>query len=231
MSDKNVNALFEEAQQKMNGYAMLLHFHLANLCIKADPMALLSATVKIDGEEYKIEDVASVSLPNEKQFAVTPKEPDYVFPVGKAIKFEHPEFEMEEKTERNSFTDEEETVLYYTMPTVNEDRRDVCMDYIKIRKETITAKIDAVLATSTANIAKKMVGLSVENLDNIRMELQEIYDWHIKLCNEFCEDKTKEVEDAYQEYLKDMAEKTKKTEEKAAAQGQDTVFSMNMNDE
>ena len=45
MSKKDVNQLIQEAQQKMNGYAMLYYFHLGNLCIKADPMALLSATV------------------------------------------------------------------------------------------------------------------------------------------------------------------------------------------
>ena len=51
MSEKKVTDLFEEAKMKMNGYAMLLNFHLANLCIKADPMALLSASIeKIVGE-------------------------------------------------------------------------------------------------------------------------------------------------------------------------------------
>ena len=47
MSEKKVTDLFEEAKMKMNGYAMLLNFHLANLCIKADPMALLSASIEI----------------------------------------------------------------------------------------------------------------------------------------------------------------------------------------
>ena len=51
MSDKSVNELFNETKSKLNGYAMLFYFHLANICIKADPLALLSTTVEVDGAE------------------------------------------------------------------------------------------------------------------------------------------------------------------------------------
>lgn len=231
MSEKKVTELFEEAKMKMNGYAMLLNFHLANLCIKADPMALLSATIIIEGNEMNLEDVATVSLADERTFAITPKEPDYLFPVCKAIKLEHPEFEMEEKTEKNEITNEEETVIYYTMPTVNEDRRDVCMDYIKVRYEAITAKMEVVFSSHTAKIVSKMVGTSAEQLDAVKEKLQEIYDWHMNLCKQFREEKEKEVEDAYQEYLKTATEKTKQTEEKKAAEGKEAMFSINMKDE
>ena len=51
MNNKTINELFDETKQKMNGHTMLFYFHLSNLCIKADPMALLSATIKIDGKD------------------------------------------------------------------------------------------------------------------------------------------------------------------------------------
>lgn len=231
MSEQNVNDLFEGMKLKMNGYAMLYYFHLSNLCIKADPMALLSATVEIDDNEYNLEDVATVNIPDEKVFAVTPKEPDFLFPIGKAIKLEHPEFEMEEKTEKNIFTDKEETVIYYTMPTVNEDRRDVCMDYIKVRYDAITAKIDVAHSTHTAKITAKMVGASEENINAAKEKIQEIYDWHMNMCKQFREDKEKEVEEAYQEYLKASAEQAQQAKEQEEAQGKDTIFRMNMKDE
>ena len=231
MSEKKVTDLFEEAKMKMNGYAMLLNFHLANLCIKADPMALLSASIEIDGQSLNLEEVATLNLPNEKQFAITPKDPEYLFPICKAIKLEHPEFEMEEKNELNEITNEEETVIYYTMPIVNEDRREVCMDYIKMRYEAITAKMDVVFSTHTSKIVAKMIGSSAEQIESIKEKLQEIYEWHTNLCKKFREDKEKEVEEAYQEYLKTVAEQTKEAEEQEAAQGKDTMFSINMNDE
>lgn len=231
MSEQNVTDLFEGMKLKMNGYAMLYHFHLSNLCIKADPMALLSATIEIDDRELNLEDVATVSIPEEKVFAVTPKDPDYLFPICKALKLEHPEFEMEEKTEKNVFTDKEETVIYYTMPTVNEDRRDACMDYIKVRYEAIAAKIDTAHAAHSAKISAKMAGASAENIDAVKDKIQEIYDWHMNLCKQLREDKEKEVEDAYQEYLKTATEQVEQTKEKEAAQGKDTIFRMNMKDE
>lgn len=231
MNEKKVTDLFEEAKLKMNGYAMLYHFHLANLCIKADPMALLSATIEIEGKELNLEDVATINLADERTFAITPKEPDYLFPICKAIKLEHPEFEMDQKTERNEITDEEETVIYYTMPTVNEDRRDVCMDYIKVRYETITAKMEVVFSTHTAKIVAKMIGTSAEQLEAVKEKLQEIYDWHMNLCKQFREEKEKEVEEAYQEYQKTITKQTQQAEEKDTAHGKDMMFSMNLNDE
>ena len=96
MSNKSINELFDETKQKMNGHTMLYYFHLSNLCVTADPMALLSSTVKIDNKDFNLEDVATVSIPNDKQFAVLPKDKEYLAPIIKAIKLEHPEFEIEE---------------------------------------------------------------------------------------------------------------------------------------
>ena len=65
----------------------------------------------------------------------------------------------------------------------------------------------------------------------VKENLQEIYDWHTNLCNQLREDKEKEVEEAYQKYLATVTEQQKQTEEQEAAQGTDTLFTMNMNDE
>ena len=105
MNDKNINELFEEIKGKLNGFAMLYHFHLCNLCIKADPMALLSATVELNGTELNLEDVADAALADDYTFAITPRSAEYIFPICKSIKLEHPEFKMEEKQEQNPLTD------------------------------------------------------------------------------------------------------------------------------
>ena len=231
MSEKTVHNLLDDAKQKMNGFVMLYYFHLTNLCIEADPMALLSATIVIDGQEMNLEDVADVSLPNNKQFGVTPKDPEYLYPICKAIKLEHPEFKMEEKIEEDPITKEEQTVIYYTMPVVNEDRRDVCMDYIKMRFEATNTKLEAILAQTTAKVTAKMMGANTENINAAKEKLEEIHEWHSNMVSKIRKDKEKEVEEAYQEYLKTATEQAKQAEEKEAAQGEDTLFSMNMNDE
>ena len=146
MNNKTINELFDETKQKMNGHAMLFYFHLSNLCITADPMALLSATIKIEGKELNLEEVASVAIPNDKQFAITAKDKEYVLPITKAIKLEHPEFEIEEKTEKNEITGEDEIVIYYTMPKMNKERHDVCLEYIKAQFDITNTKLEAIFS-------------------------------------------------------------------------------------
>ncbi|MDO4755645.1 MAG: ribosome recycling factor [Parabacteroides sp.] len=231
MNKKNINELIDDLKQKLNGYTMLYYFHLSNLCIKADPIALLSATIEIDGEEYNLEDVAYADLPDEYTFSITPKNPSFLFPISKAIKIEHPEFKMEEKIEQDEITQEEKTVIYYTMPIVNEDRRDVCTDYIKTRYEATQTKMEAAFSITTAKVTAKMVGASAESVETAKNKMQEIYDWYIKMAKRFREDKEKEVEEGYQKYLKSATQQAQQAEEKEAAKGRDTLFSMRINEE
>ena len=228
MNNKTINELFDETKQKMNGHTMLFYFHLSNLCITADPMALLSATIKIEGKELNLEEVASVAIPNDKQFAITAKDKEYVLPITKAIKLEHPEFEIEEKTEKNEITGEDEIVIYYTMPQMNKERHDVCLEYIKAQFDITNTKLEAIFSQGSAKVALKMTGASEENIKLAKDTLKEIYDWHTDTLKKLKEDKEKEVEDAYQTYLTSEQAENKASLEKQAAEGVDSVFSMSM---
>lgn len=230
MSNKSINELFDETKQKMNGHTMLYYFHLSNLCVTADPMALLSSTVKIDYKDFNLEDVATVSIPNDKQFAVLPKDKEYLAPIIKAIKLEHPEFEIEEKTEKDEITGEDNVVIYYTMPAMKKERHDVCMEYIKAQFDVTNTKLEAIFSQGSAKVALKIANASEENMQLAKDKLQEIYDWHTNTLNKLKEDKEKEVEDAFQAYLAGEQEENKASEEKQAAEGIDSVFSMNMDD-
>jgi ribosome recycling factor len=228
MNNKTINEIFDETKQKMNGHTMLFYFHLSNLCITADPMALLSATVKIEGQDLNLEDVASVSIPNDKQFSVLPKDKDYLVPITKAIKLEHPEFKLEEKTEKDEITGEENIVIYYTMPEMTKERHDVCMEFIKTDFDATNTKLEAIFSQGSTKVALKMAGASEENMQLAKDKLQEIYDWHTDTAKKLKENKEKEVEEAYQAYLASEQEENKATEEKQAAEGIDSVFSMSM---
>lgn len=228
MNNKTINELFDETKQKMNGHTMLFYFHLSNLCIKADPMALLSATIKIEDKDLNLEDVASVSIPNDNQFAVRAKDTEYIMPITKGIKLEHPEFKLEEKTEKDEITGEDYVVIYYTMPEMNEERHNVCLEYIKANFDATSAKLEAIFSQGSAKVALKMTGASEENIKLAKDTLQEIYDWHTDTLKKLKEDKEKEVEDAYQAYLTSEQAENKASLEKQAAEGVDSVFSMSM---
>ena len=228
MNNKTINELFDETKQKMNGHTMLFYFHLSNLCIKADPMALLSATIKIEDKDLNLEDVASVSIPNDNQFAVRAKDTEYIMPITKGIKLEHPEFKLEEKTEKDEITGEDYVVIYYTMPEMNEDRHNVCLEYIKANFDATSAKLEAIFSQGSAKVALKMTGASEENIKLAKDTLKEIYDWHTDTLKKLKEDKEKEVEDANQAYLTSEQAENKASLEKQAAEGVDSVFSMSM---
>ena len=61
-----IESLIHEMEGRLSGYVTLLVYRYANLCIKAQPMALLSAQI-IDEEmgEMTIEQVAGVTIPDE----------------------------------------------------------------------------------------------------------------------------------------------------------------------
>jgi hypothetical protein len=117
------------------------------------------------------------------------------------------------------------------MPTVNENRRDVCMDYIKAKYELVTAKMDVAFTTGTAKMTTSMIGLPAETVDKAKEKLQELYGQHMEMCNKLRDDKTREVEEAYLQYHAEHAEQTRQAEEMQAAHSSQNVFSMNMKDE
>ena len=71
-----IETLIHEMESKLTGFAALLVYRYANLCVKAQPMALLSAQI-IDEElgEMKIEEAAGVIMPDEYHLKVVPFDP------------------------------------------------------------------------------------------------------------------------------------------------------------
>ena len=67
-----------------------------NLCVKAEPAALLSLTVTdIEGNVYNIEDVADTMIPDDFSFEFVPKEMEMLPFIQKGIAETHPEFKQE----------------------------------------------------------------------------------------------------------------------------------------
>ena len=68
---KSIETLIDEMKTKMSGYVVLLQYRYMNLCVKAEPAALLSFSVtNEEGEECEFEKVASASLANKYQFEI-----------------------------------------------------------------------------------------------------------------------------------------------------------------
>ena len=215
-----IETLIHEMESRLGGYVTLLVYRYANLCVKAQPLSLLSAQI-IDEEmgEMKLEQVAGVMLLDEYHLKLVPFDPRFNFPLCKAIKLEHPEFKQDLVKPENG--EEDERILILTMPEVNKDRRDVLIDSVNVLFDGCKAKMDKTSAEYRLKLEKKIVTLPT---DDERNEAKDALDSSIKnhqgIVDKVKEDKVKEIEEAYQRYLDEQTAQRNKADETAAARGE-----------
>ena len=221
----SISKLLGEAKKKMSGYAALLNYRYANLCIKAQAEALLS--LKLD--EHPIEDVANACIAEgrDDQFEIYPKAPELLMPLVKALKLVHPEFEIELKQPEWS-DDETDKYILATMPEVNKDRHDALMEGVGLLADWCDAKMKAVFAVASAQIPAQLLDASLEEIDEAKNALQEINDWHADICKKYRADKEAEIEDAYKHYQEEQAKKQAEKEEQDAAHNGLAGLQMNL---
>ena len=106
-------------------------------------------------------------------------------------------------------------------PYVNEELLAVGMNYEKPISEEMTAKIDTTHAAYGAEIIKQLASAKPEEIDEAKEELQKIYDQMKDICKSYREEKEKQIEEAYQDYLKKKAEAEQAESERQAARGED----------
>lgn len=219
---KSIEALISEMKSKMSGYAVMLQYRYMNLCVKAEPAALLSFTVTDDeGEETNLEEVASAGLANDYQFDIYPNDPKMVFAICKGIKEAHPEFKIDTRTEESDEESEEnQVVIVCTMPEVNKDRHDLLIEGVDTLYDQCKAKLDANHATYKTRLTAKLVGSSEDDIQEAEDELEKVYKTHDDICLEYKEEKVKEIEEAYQRYLDEQKKKQDAADERAAARGE-----------
>lgn len=215
-----IETIIHEMEGRLNGYVSLLIYRYANLCVKAQPMALLSAKI-IDAERgaLPIEKVAGVLMPDEFHLKIVPFDPSYIFPLCKAIKLEHPEFKQELVVPDDA-TDEKERHLILTMPVVNKDRHDALLEAVDSLYDGCKAKMDKTCADYRLKLEKKIVALPS---DDERTEAQNALETKIKTYQDMADlsktEKVKEIEEAYQRYLNEQTSQQAEADELAAARG------------
>lgn len=230
---KSVALMLGEMQKKMSGYAVLLNYRFMNLCVKAEPASLMPVTVPVNGEDMDIEEVADVAIPQENQLEVYPKDSSLLFAISKAIHEAHPEFKIEERSRNDESGeseggDEEDKSILCTMPVVDKDRYDLYMNGVSTLSDEVKVKLDSNHVLYGNKIAAKLMGASVEEIDEAKKMLEEIYNGHVDLCKEYRENKEKEIEDAYQLYLSEQSQKEAAAQEEEAARGETAGSAMKM---
>jgi len=215
-------SILDEYNNILTGYVTLYSYRLVNLCIKADPMSLLGVVVSIEDIPMNIDDVAIVAAgDNAFELKVVPKDEDNLLLIGKGIAEEHPEFTQE--IDSVTIDDVEYRFIKLIMPSVNEDRKKLLMDSVKVLHDECVAKMKASTTLYSGRITLDMMGAAKEEIDNVNTKMQETTDMYNKICEESTATKNKEIEEAYSLYLQNQQAEQAGKSEQAEAEGKDVV--------
>ena len=82
-------------------------YRLMNLCVKAEPVSLLSIEAMIEGESQKLEECSQIGQEDDYSFQVYPNYDGDIPALAQAIFKDHPEFKQEFKTMQVDVSTEE----------------------------------------------------------------------------------------------------------------------------
>ena len=178
--------------KKLKGYNMLFNYRMSNLCVKAEPTALMPVTVFVAGTEYNLEDVANILRPDDFSFDVYPKNQNNLQDIITGILDAHPEFKMELKTDKH---------VFYTMPPVDKDRRKLLNETTKTFHKECMVNLDLAYADLQARLVEPYTQMSPQDVDEARKGFKKVYDKAREECDKMLQQKLNEIEEGYQRYL------------------------------
>ncbi|MBO4811124.1 MAG: ribosome recycling factor [Prevotella sp.] len=223
-----IEILQREYENVLSGYAALLTFRFVNLCVKAEPAALLPAAIMVKGEEKKLEEVAQVGVKSDDQMDVYPFHEDLIMPIGKAVMEIHPEFKQSLETIHVETQNKDMKFLRLTMPEVNGDRRDVLNTGVEAFFNEAKTQSDQSKAKYLQRLAKEIYELPKDEMDEARSQFDMVYDNHVRMIGHLVDEKKQEIEEAYQRYLQKKQEAESLQQEQADAEGREVTTQMRM---
>lgn len=221
-----VNAFEQDLQNKL----MLMHYRFLNLCVKAEPASLLSTEVPgLSGEKRHIEDAADVVVHEWNKLLILPKQGEDVSDIADSIAEQHPEFIPEYfLIKKDEYSDDTVPVLMLTMPPVNKDRHDFLTKAVQTLVDAYKTYIDAQVAITIAKIGTRIFDASPDDMQEVKDKLSAKVDDYKKNADDAQKDKVKEIDDAYQEYLKTQESSQQQADEHSVAANPEAVTSMKM---
>ena len=188
--------------RKLNGYIMLFNYRLSNLCVKAEPTALMPVSVFVADAEYNLEEVANIMKPDDFSFDVYPKNRNNLQEIISGIFDAHPEFKMELKIDKPEHEGgEERSHLLYTMPPVDKNRRKLLDETAKIFHKECKVNLDVTYAEMQPRLVEVYAQMPLLEIDEARKAFKKAYDTAKDQCDKMLEQKQSEIEEGYQRYL------------------------------
>ena len=219
--------VLNEYQKVLDGYTGLLTCRLLNLCVKSHPIALIPVIVELWGEDKTIEEVADVGIPDEDHITVFPKNPEFMFAIGKGVLEVHPEFQMEEKNMEINGNDVH--YLSFKMPEVDKNRRDVLNSGVDAFYEEAKGQFETTRVKYSDMLMDKLTDDKTgKDSDDYKNRFDDYFKNNSNVAEQTVNDKKKEIEEAYQRYLQKKDAATQAVQEQQAAEGEDVKSQFKM---
>lgn len=204
---------YDKLADKLANFVAALNYRFMELCVKAEPVALLNVSPMIDGKVTKLEECAKVAKPDDYSFMVIPDFDEDLPAVQKSIFRAHPEFKMAIEIIKVDSMDEEgnpEEVdaryLRLTMPEVNDERYDVLKDGAKLLYEECKAQMEAANTMSKGKFAELATDETKENVERLDKALKKLNEqWDTKRDSLY-QAKLDEIDKAYNKWLAGQAQ-------------------------
>ena len=212
---RSIKIIIGELDGKLTGHAALLNYRYMNLCIKAEPMSILSLIVTdIEGNAFNIEEVADTIQRDDFSFLFVPKEMEMLPFIQKGIAETHPEFKQEvikpEGDDHYFYPDtpeyDEERHLVCTMPEVDDNRYDALKQSVKTLYDERKVEMDKIKAEYTKTLAEKTATLPEEEADEAKDKMEDLCKQYADLSKQYRDTKEEEIEEAHKEWELNQAE-------------------------
>jgi len=212
---RSIKIILGELDGKLTGHAGLLNYRYMNLCIKAEPAALLSLIITdIEDNVYNIEDVADTMIPDDFTFVFVPKEMEMLPFIQKGIAETHPEFKQDvikpQEDEHffvaSSADYDKERHIVCKMPEVDNNRYDVLKQSVKALYDERMVEMDKVKAEYTKTLSERTANLPKEEADEAKDKMEALFKQYSDLCKQYHDTKEQETEDAYKQWQISQAE-------------------------
>ncbi len=205
---------FEMMEGKLSGYVAQLNFRFMNLCVKAEPMSLLSARFNIQGEEKPIEDVAQVSKKGDYQFMAIPNFEDDMAPLAVGIALKHPEFKQEYGEETVNVVDEQGNpqsvkvkYLLLTMPEVDNNRYEALKTAVDAAYNQCKTQMKAVVERAEPEMALLQEGEDQQDIDRVKKAVERLKKSYNEQRDKLYDEKIKEIDEAHENWQINQVEK------------------------
>ena len=227
--DKELSIIVKDMESRITGRLNAMKFHFFNICVDADPVALLNTSVSDGGIDRNLEDLVDVAKKDDMTFVFIPFEGTDLEMIVPALAEAHPEF-ITEISECRKSADSDETIpiLTATVPYVDERRKDVLEKSVGTYKDAFCTYVEAEVNVAKVKMAPYLLTATKEEAEAIEQFVKDRAKEYKEMAETAAGDRIQKIEDAYARYLEAKAELDKEQDELSSAVNPEVARTMSM---